>query len=129
MAEAMIEWGRTLQSFSPEDISKALDAMKREYLKFPPSLPQFLGLVKSQTAIGAYKQFPELPQPKMSREEQKEEAGIAIEVMRKILNEQDPPPDRQSPEYITWANYHRGVVGMAKIKKVNPDGSFQLYGH
>jgi len=33
-------------------------------------------------------------------------------------------PDRHSPEYIEWANYHRRVLKMPMIHEVRPDGSF-----
>lgn len=125
MVEAMIEWGRTLEPFSANEISRAIDAMKREYLKFPPSLPQFLNLAKAQRCT--LTQPPSLPPPRMSREELRQEAAMAVEIMRKILSGQAPPPPRSDKEaYMKWSNHHRRILKMPVITHVNDDGTYEV---
>jgi len=56
------------------------------------------------------------------------EGRSSIEVMKKYLSMADPAPDRHSPEYIEWTNYHRRILKMPMIHEVRPDGSFLTAG-
>jgi hypothetical protein len=136
LADAMIEWGRTLHGYPPEMIGKAIDAMKEAHKKYPPSLPEFQDLVKREMnsgnpATAAHRPFPQLPPPRKSRQEMREDAACAMEVMRKVLQSEEPAPHRiingrQADEYVKWANHHRHILGMRAIDKIRPDGSFEL---
>jgi len=44
---AKIEWAYDLINYSATDIGKAIKKMKREYVEWPPSLPQFCELLRS----------------------------------------------------------------------------------
>lgn len=48
------QWADTLDGATAEQIRLAFDAIEKEGRKFPPSLPEFAGLVKSFRIVGAH---------------------------------------------------------------------------
>jgi len=47
---AKAEWAQSLDGIHVDAVAQALEAMKREYVDWPPTLPQFLQLCRPQSA-------------------------------------------------------------------------------
>lgn len=62
---AKVEWAVSLSGVHVDQVAKAIEEMKRSYIEWPPTLPEFMRLVKPEPTPAAHRPYlPALPKPR-----------------------------------------------------------------
>jgi hypothetical protein len=78
--DAIIEWAKSLQPYGKQAIRDGFDGLKQSGAAWPPSLPEFLDVVRTSSRP-EHRTFVALPRPKSDPGT----VALAIQVMRESL--------------------------------------------
>ncbi len=89
-------WGRALGPYELETIGKAVDAIQRSGREWPPTLPEFLAVMRQFNAPQSLEALPP-PEQLVDRVQARENIVRIQEMLRKVVKRIDDPAEVAPP--------------------------------